>query len=512
MHAAKLARFLKLAMAVALPAAAQCTTNWQVMAPGSNGYAAAMASTSNGDLIIGGSFTSLGSVAADAVARWDGSSWSPLGSGMTGTIFGGSNSVVTALLVLPDGDIIAAGDFASVGGVSTYSIARWDGTAWSGFGAGINGLVRSLAVLQNGDIVAAGLFPIAGSTLTNHIARWDGSDWHTLDTGVNTYFVNTLLAMPNGDLIAGGHFWIAGGVTVNKIARWDGVAWSALGTGMSAGGSTNEVLALAVLPNGDLIAGGNFTFAGGVAANRIARWDGVSWSALGSGVAAGSILQTNVQALSVLPNGDVLAAGLFTIAGGVAANYVARWDGVNWSPVNGGVDRAVGNLVALPNGDRIASGNFTLAGNVPVDGLARLTTNCAAVAHSYGAGCVGPSGPTVLASDELAWINGTFRAMATGMPTNGLAVAVFGFGQLALPMPVVHPLGVAGCELLVTDEILLQIMVASGQTETWIAIPGAAPLIGAQFYHQVVGIELDASSAITALTSTNALQLTIGAF
>ena len=38
---------------------------------------------------------------------------------------------------------------------------------------------------------------------------------------------------PNGDLIAAGSFTTAGGVTVNRIARWDGSTWSALGTGMN---------------------------------------------------------------------------------------------------------------------------------------------------------------------------------------------------------------------------------------------------------------------------------------
>ena len=49
----------------------------------------------------------------------------------------------------------------------------------------------------------------------------------------------------------------------------------------------NTVRALTVFDDGSgpaLYAGGAFTTAGGVAANHIAKWNGSSWSALGSGM------------------------------------------------------------------------------------------------------------------------------------------------------------------------------------------------------------------------------------
>jgi hypothetical protein len=82
--------------------------------------------------------------------------------------------------------------------------------------------------------------------------------------------------------VAGGRFTVAGGVSANCIARWDGTSWSALGSGMNC--VSPAASCLSVLPNGDLVAGGRFTSAGGVSANGIARWNGTSWSALGSGM------------------------------------------------------------------------------------------------------------------------------------------------------------------------------------------------------------------------------------
>ncbi|MBX9736402.1 MAG: immunoglobulin domain-containing protein, partial [Phycisphaerales bacterium] len=92
--------------------------------------------------------------------------------------------------------------------------------------------------------------------------------------------------------------------------------WSALGSGTSG-----NVRALAVLPGGDVIVGGDFTTAGGVAANRIARYNpstGV-WSALGSG------MNNSVSALAVLPGGDVIPGGGFITAGGNVSAYFARY-------------------------------------------------------------------------------------------------------------------------------------------------------------------------------------------
>ena len=75
-------------------------------------------------------------------------------------------------------------------------------------------------------------------------------------------------------LIAGGEFTTAGGVTVNHIAKWDGVTWQAL-SGPSGVGTDNNVYDLAVYDSGSgpaLYAGGEFTTAGGLGASRIAVW------------------------------------------------------------------------------------------------------------------------------------------------------------------------------------------------------------------------------------------------
>jgi len=69
-------------------------------------------------------------------------------------------------------------------------------------------------------------------------------------------------------------------VPANNIARWDGSSWSALGSGIGDPNSYNQISALAVSDTGELFAGGSFSKAGGVNVNNLAKWDGHNWSAL----------------------------------------------------------------------------------------------------------------------------------------------------------------------------------------------------------------------------------------
>jgi hypothetical protein len=280
----------------------------------------ALVSLPNGDLVAGGHFTSIAGVSAASLARWNGSTWSPFDLGARPL-----GSSVYALTVLPNGDLVAGGSFSNFAGVPANAIARWNGSAWSSFGTGmLVGEVRAIATLPNDEVVAAGWFDRAGGVIAaNNIARWNGSAWSPLRYGVQSVeganpFLTALAVLPNGDLLAGGKFTVAGEVYANRIARWNGSDWSALGSGLD-GSNVLPVNAIVVLPNGEVVVGGRFLTAGGVSASNIARWNGSSWSSLGSGT------NGRVRALTIMPNGDLVAGGEFTTAGGVPAQFIARW-------------------------------------------------------------------------------------------------------------------------------------------------------------------------------------------
>jgi hypothetical protein len=98
------------------------------------------------------------------------------------------------------------------------------------------------------------------------------------------------------------------------------------------------------------------------------------------------------------------------------------------------------------------------------------------------------------------------------MPPQGLAIDVHGFATASVPMPAVVPQGTPGCTLLVAPDSVHLLLPVAGSVQASIVLPNSIALAGQVFHQQVVPVELDAGGAITALTSTNALTLTIGVF
>jgi hypothetical protein len=348
-----------------------CTPEWSTLGSGMNDWVLSLAVLPSGDLVAGGYFTAAGSVEANRIARWNGWTWSALGSGMNGLN-------VAALATVTDGDLVAGGSFSTAGGEPANNIARWNGSAWAPLDSGVNGSVRSLAVLPSGDLVAGGYFTSAGGVTANHIARWTGLSWLPLKSGVGlpgSSVVRSMAVLSSGDLAAGGQFIMAGSTSAGQHRPVVWVELASFGAGLSAG-----VYSLAVMPGDELVAGGSFSYIyGGTPVTFIAWWNESTgkWMPLGSG------MNSTVYALAVLPTGDLVAGGGFDFAGGVSASRIARWNGATWSALGSGMDAGslspfVYAVTVLPNGDLVAGGLFTSAGGVPASHIARWA--CSALA------------------------------------------------------------------------------------------------------------------------------------
>lgn len=421
---------------------AACVASWNGTAWSSVGafpgtYVLALA-VYNGQLVAGGSYR---------VARWNGSLWETLGS------VSGGNARVWGLVV--DGDnLFAGGQFTAINETTANNIARWDGSNWNRLGTGVNDEVYALTAFD-GEIVVGGAFSQAGGSTANFLARWDGINWSRFESQVGNGAVRALTVF-GSTLVAGGQFWYTGGITTAFIAYWNGTSWSSLGSGMN-----NYVYAFGAY-GGNLVAGGDFTHASGTFSNRIATWNGISWSAIGTskgldasihalsqqgdhlytaGVftgAGGAAGQTNrvarmtsgqwnligtgmneaVHALAV-QGASIVAGGTFGNAGGATASKVAHWDGSAWSQLGTGVPNGVVWAVAVYKGDTIVAGSFTQAGSTPVRRIARWDGSAW---HPLGSGTEG-TGNTIYALlpyGEDLFVGGSFTE-AGGLPSRGVA-------------------------------------------------------------------------------------------
>jgi hypothetical protein len=132
----------------------------------------------------------------------------------------------------------------------------------------------------------------------------------------------SLAVAPSGELYVGGAFGQAGGAPAINVARWTGSVWQPLDTGIGITGAQDMVHALLVSAEGVPYAGGVFTQASGQPANRMVRWNGSQWEALGPGVGA----YENNSVLALVAFGDVRhASGSFDQAGGQLSVGAAMW-------------------------------------------------------------------------------------------------------------------------------------------------------------------------------------------
>lgn len=308
------------------------------------------------DVYLGGDFSTVGGVATGPVARWDGQAWSALGPA------GATNTGDVAALAVVGSNLFAGGNF-SVGGLIQTRVARWDGSTWSDAGGGISDEVHALAVSPTGELYAASSQNGMGGAW-GHVYRWNPATtaWTTIGNFLGEVYALTVTS--NGDVYAGGAFGLANGTGVVKVGRWDGTAWAALDTTAHVG----VVDALAT-DGANVYAG--YTTYGPVNQHHIMKWDGAAWTALGTGLSGGTgtgwghpgvPAHGSIRALAVAGS-TLYVGGDFTMANGLPAPHIARWDGAAWSSLGTGLNAAVLALGVSPTGTVYAGGAFTTVGD-----------------------------------------------------------------------------------------------------------------------------------------------------
>lgn len=327
---------------------------WQPVSSGVNGTGVRAMYPFNGNLFLGGTFDTAGSVACNNIAMWNNNAFMPLGSGVT-------NSLSPEVISFSDynGSLIVGGSFDSAGGLAAHQLATWNGTLWAAFAQSTIGSVNSLAN-YNGELWnGSDIDTSNGSGFYVYPAQWNGSQWSCKGSATGT--ISAMLNY-NSSLYLGGSFsqivppWLL----ANRIVKWDGVNWAALGPGF------NEPVHCLAEHNGELYAGGSFDSSGSQRINHIAKWNGNSWQSVGDG------MNDAVQSM-VSYRGELYAAGFFSFADTIPVSNIARWNGVTWAAVDSGFNNGV-LCLSVFNNELYAGGWFTMSGNTPVRHIAKLDT------------------------------------------------------------------------------------------------------------------------------------------
>jgi hypothetical protein len=332
-------------------------------------------------LIAGGVFLNAGGHAnADYLAAWDGSHWSSIGTPLNGAVnaiaFDGSH-------------IIVGGIFTNAGGHQNADyLARLGPSGWEPFcnasGPAFNGAVAALQVIgstlyvggafQNGAGIASANYLLACNLTTGASSSTVASQSDAFSGGIYA-----LTADGNGNLYAGGGF-----SNLAHISGADNVAyldtsgsgspgsWHAMGSGTtSTGGAVTGFVRALTVQGGNVIVSTDATDIAGIArADHVARWDGVSWSAMGTNTAGTNgwfPASTFIYGMTTWGS-LVFVTGSFQNANADShADSIAFFDGTAWHPI--GSDGAgngpwSGNGLALAifQGALHAAGNFTSAG------------------------------------------------------------------------------------------------------------------------------------------------------
>ncbi|HYC57748.1 MAG TPA: hypothetical protein VEL28_22675 [Candidatus Binatia bacterium] len=403
--------------------------------------------TAGGALYATGAFRFIGGVTAPGIARWDGVDWQPLPApglfvaevhefkertyavglfresadvasfslatlrdGAWHVVRGTRNSVIYNAAATAD-YLYVAGEFKRIGGVSAHGIARWDGVAWAALpplpidgyvlslralgdivyalvdgpnsepafvfrftkgdwsqvGPSIGPSASRLTISDRGDIYVVGVFDIVGQSgpfVT--VAALQENAWQPL--GPDPFYVDGDVLVVDDEVYVTGRFSSIGSLRCNGIARWDGASWHALGTGLVLDG-VNLVYggyALAYYA-GEVFLGGAFYGVDNLPVQHLARWDGTAWRPV---VRAGAKGFSGPVFVLLSTDAGLFAGGAFGLAGETTANGIARWDGEQWQPLGAGVDGYV-SAMAWDGVDLYVGGRFRSAGGVIGNGVAR---------------------------------------------------------------------------------------------------------------------------------------------
>jgi uncharacterized delta-60 repeat protein len=391
--------------------------------PGANNTVESIAVQADGRVWAGGIFSNIGGQTRKFIARLDAA------TGLADSFDLNANGAVYSIAVQADGRVLAGGDFTNIGGQTRNFIARLDpttGLADSFDPNAASNVVNSIAVQPDGKILAGGAFtslsPDGGATVTrNRIARLepDGRLDQTLDLGiVGGGDVRATAVQPDGKILIGGDFITVLGVTRNNIARLntDGTLDMAFDPN-----ANNTVYAIALQADGKILAVGSFAGAnsiGGQMRNHIARLDATT----GLADSFDPNADNDLLSIAVQPDGKILAGGVFTTIGGQPRNHIARLDATTGAAdltFDPNASDLIDSIAVQADGKILAGGNFITIGGQPRNFIGRLDVTTG-LADSFNPNANSQVFSILVQADGEILAGGVFSIIG-GQPRNFIA-------------------------------------------------------------------------------------------
>ncbi|MFA6409811.1 MAG: hypothetical protein WCW01_06530, partial [Gammaproteobacteria bacterium] len=309
------------------------------------------------------------------------------------TFNGGLNNAVNVLILSTDGDLYLGGDFTSLADNSSnmYHLARFDGSQLQGLlpvNAGVDDSVYSLAVSPDDQkLYLGGSFRVSTTgAMLNGIAKYDAGVFTPLQNGLNGDGVYALAFTPNGNLYLGGDFQHSKNALVQRVAKYtasDGF------TALGGGGLDGLVNAAVYSPSEKKIYfGGVFlkTKADGTSLNHITKYNIASnaFETLGNSYSPG--LSDDVQSLVFSPYDNAMYMGgdFINARDGAVLHRITKYLSDRFQPMLPGVYRygfgmtQINALIFDSQHNLYIGGDFTVSDedtHRPLSGIAKYDSN-----------------------------------------------------------------------------------------------------------------------------------------
>lgn len=320
----------------------------------------------DGKIYVGGTFTSIDSFARLRIARLQSNGAVDQGF-LTNSRF---NNQVSAIGYQSNGLAIVAGSMITNNNQAIGRIARLDvngdvDLSFNAGGSGANGAIRALVVQADDKIVIAGDFTKYNNTTCNRICRLNANGTldatYTIGSGLNAS-AYAMALQTDGKVILTGNFSTYSGSTVGRLLRLNtnGTIDASFNTGT---GLDNLGMELALQPDGKILVGGNFNNYDGSAAGKLLRLNinGSADNTFNTGTGANNV----VSAISIQPDGKIVAGGSFTLFNGVSHTRLVRLnvDGSTDASYAATANAPILDLLAIRDG-MLAVGQFSTLNGV----------------------------------------------------------------------------------------------------------------------------------------------------